>query len=301
MLEKDIENLIAQHPQEFFPKEELTLKGQQVRISGRILDILFEDKHGRLIVVEVKRGILGREAAGQIIEYYGLLKQAYPGKVVELVLCANVIPKERSLFLENTGIECVELGLHKILEIAKQYGYKFLDDEKEKVVEQARPLVSTPEELKRRESLAQNVWIFQANPNRYDILNALSDDDFGKNMWLVSQHKSEIKKSDLALIWMSGSDAGIYAIAEILSNPMFMIDDPKQAKYWAEEEDRGKRRLRVEIKIVMELMNRPLLRREIREIEGLKNLSILKFSQGTNFPVTAAEWHSLKEIFLKQS
>ena len=58
MLEKDIENLIAAHPKEFFPREELKLVAQQHTINKRRLDILFEDKYCRFIIIEVKQGIL---------------------------------------------------------------------------------------------------------------------------------------------------------------------------------------------------------------------------------------------------
>ena len=47
MLEKDIENLIAAHPDDIFPGEGFRLVGQQVDADGRRLDILFEDKHSR--------------------------------------------------------------------------------------------------------------------------------------------------------------------------------------------------------------------------------------------------------------
>jgi len=73
MLEKDIENLIAQHPDEIFPGEGFKLIGQQIVIEGRRLDILFEDKHKRQIIIEVKRGILTRDSSGQIAEYYGFV------------------------------------------------------------------------------------------------------------------------------------------------------------------------------------------------------------------------------------
>ena len=104
MLEKDIENLIAAHPDDIFPGEGFRLIGQQVMAGGRRLDILFEDRHQRRVIVEVKRGILSREASGQIGEYYGLLKTDDPDGNYELILCANVIPKERRTFLETIGI-----------------------------------------------------------------------------------------------------------------------------------------------------------------------------------------------------
>ncbi|MBK7868240.1 MAG: hypothetical protein IPJ75_15340 [Ignavibacteriales bacterium] len=42
MLEKDIENIIAAHPDEIFPNEGFKLIGQQVNVEGRRLDILFK-------------------------------------------------------------------------------------------------------------------------------------------------------------------------------------------------------------------------------------------------------------------
>ena len=128
MLEKDIENLLANYPDEFFPGEGFKLIDQQFTIEGKRIDILFEDKHGRQIIVEVKRGILSREASGQIAEYYGLLKTENETKNYELILCANIIPKERKVFLETIGIDCKELGIAQIAQIANKHGYTFLDD-----------------------------------------------------------------------------------------------------------------------------------------------------------------------------
>ena len=85
MLEKDIENLIAGYPKEFFPKEEFLLLGQQHTIEGRRIDILFQDKFGRKIIVEVKRGILTREASGQVMEYYGLMKSQSPEAICDVL------------------------------------------------------------------------------------------------------------------------------------------------------------------------------------------------------------------------
>ncbi len=129
MIEKDIENIIAQHPEDIFPGEGFKLVGQQIVIEGRRLDILFEDKHKRQVIIEVKRGILTRDSSGQIAEYYGLLKNANKDKIYELILCANIIPKERRTFLEYIGIECKELGITQITELARKYDYKFIDDQ----------------------------------------------------------------------------------------------------------------------------------------------------------------------------
>lgn len=289
MLEKDIENLIASYPEEFFPNSGFKVIGQQVRLGSCFTDIIFEDKYNRTVIVEIKRGILSRDASGQIIEYYGLLKQQKPNKIIELVLCANIIPNERKIFLESVGIECKELGLALISNIAKKYNYRFLDESEQKIQKEEKSM----NELKTIQKV-NRIWIFQANPNRYDILNALLDPAVDKQGWMVNQHRDEIKQGDIALIWMSGKEAGVYAVCEVVSDPGFMVDSLGEEKYWTNKEDKGISRLRVKIRIIKKLINNPILREELKSIEGLSNLSILKFSQGTNFPVSRNEWEIIK-------
>ena len=76
MLEKDIENLLARYPNEFLSGRGWTFKGQQVKLGSFFADVIFEDKSGNLITAEIKRGILGRDALGQAMQYYGLLRKS---------------------------------------------------------------------------------------------------------------------------------------------------------------------------------------------------------------------------------
>jgi hypothetical protein len=301
MLEKDIENLIAQHPDDIFPGEGLTLVGQQVVIEGRRLDIVFVDKHKRKIIVEVKRGILTREASGQIAEYYGLLKNTNQAENCELVLCANIIPKERKTFLETIGIECKELGVVQISELAKKHDYKFIDD-------QSTFSRSSIDDVKRHKhyitEVAANpdegndisVWIFQGNPNRYDILNALSDVEIGNSIhWLVRQNKNRIHKGHLVLLWMSGKEAGIYALGRIECDPSFMAETAPEKKYWLED---GENEIenRVRLSVIRRFVNKPILKKDLLRIPELSNLSILRQFQGTNFPVRDSEWELIAQL-----
>jgi len=290
MLEKDIENLIAQHPDEFFPDSGFILVGQQVKLDNCYADIIFIDKYNRTIIVEVKRGILSREASGQITEYYGLLKTEQPDDFVELILCANIIPNERKKFLESVGIECKELGINILNQIAEKVGYKFIErPKKQSVVEDVR-LPTT-----------DKVWIFQANPQRYDIMNALADNEVTSNEvhWEINQHKSEIFKGHTALIWLSGKEAGIYAIAEILTDPEVMAENRAEKKYWIDIADQVGERLRVKMKILRNLLQNPITKEAIKNITGLRGLSILKQPRGTNFPVRVEEWNLIMRIIEK--
>lgn len=287
MLEKDIENLIAHYPDEFFPNSGLKLIGQQVKLGRCFADIIFEDKYHRKVIVEVKRGILSRDASGQVMEYYGLLKNQSLTDIVELILCANVIPQERRTFLETVGIECKELGINLINQVAEKVGYSFIGAQKiHKEIIHTNPLTS-----------GANVWIFQANPERYDILNALSDEEIGDEMhWLVNQHKKDIAKGDIAMIWLSGKEAGIYALAEIVTDPQLLEEPLAEKKYWTDSEDKEGSRLRVKMKILKNMLNRPLLKEQLRNTNGLQNLSILKLPRGTNFAVTPDEWQIMKNL-----
>ena len=295
MLEKDIENLIAKYPNDFFPSEDLKLISQQYTIEGKRIDILFEDKFNRKIIVEVKRGILTREASGQIAEYYGLLKSKEQNSFYEMILCANIIPKERKVFLEHIGIGCKELGIAFISEVARKHNYTFTDDTTS-VESQKNQSFKTvlPENISEDEI---SVWIFQGNPQRYDILNALSDDEIGNSIhWLVNQHRKKIKKGHIGLIWMSGPDAGIYAITRINNDPKLMTENIPEKKYWINSSKEPDEAIRVEMSIIKKLINSPILKKNLTGVNGLEKLSILRQFQGTNFPVTNEEWKIISKL-----
>ncbi len=297
MREKDIENLVAQYPDDFFSKEQLKLISQQYVVEGKRFDILFEDKHHRKVIVEIKLGILSREASGQIVEYYGLLKSKFPDDLIELVLIANVIPSERRIFLERMGIDCVELSLTKLLEVADKHNYiipeiKLKSEICLRAVDQGENLGIKKE---------TSVWIYQANPKLYDVLNALSDEKLTTIHWQVNQHKNEIKKGSIGIIWMSGCDSGIYAITRIITDPYIAEESPEDSRYWIDETKKMEgARLRVKMEIEIRLSNRPLFRSELKEVSGLENLSILKQPQGTNFPVTDEEWKIISSLMKQQ-
>jgi len=296
MLEKDIENLIANYPDEIFPNEKFQLIGQQVNVEGKKIDILFKDKVNRNIIIEVKRGILTREASGQIAEYFGLLKSKNKNEIYELVLCANVIPTERKIFLEHIGIECKELGVSFITNLASKYDYTFLDDKPSYSIDYQKKYNIIEPQINNIDNDDISVWIFQGNPNRYDVLNSLSDKEIGNRIhWLVNQNRKNIKKGHLGLIWMSGSESGIYAVTRIESDPTLMTEFEGEHKYWIDSSEKTEA-IRVEMVVIKRMINKPLFKKDIKDIDGLKNLSIIKQYQGTNFPVKNSEWRIISEL-----
>ena len=89
-LERDIEQCITQNPNLIGP--ELKLIGSQKRTDDGRLDVLFEDRAGNLIVVEVKLGRIGRDAVQQTKNYMRYLRDRDRKKVSGIIVCAGVMP-----------------------------------------------------------------------------------------------------------------------------------------------------------------------------------------------------------------
>lgn len=75
LLEKDIENWVADHPEVLLPNEQVLVIGQS--IAGQSMaDVLALDSFGRLIIVEIKRHQTDRETIAQLLGYAARLHGA---------------------------------------------------------------------------------------------------------------------------------------------------------------------------------------------------------------------------------
>jgi RecB family endonuclease NucS len=88
--------LIWQHPERFLHEPLKQFAWETASDVGRA-DLVFEDRHGGLLIIEVKRGKLPRGAIDQLHDYWGMMKQRFPDKPVELMVVANSILPERQL------------------------------------------------------------------------------------------------------------------------------------------------------------------------------------------------------------
>jgi len=129
-----LEEAIVRHPDLLM--EGLKLVGRQTSTPGGPLDLLGVDNDGRLVVFELKRGTLTREAVAQIIDYGAYLAELEPEELSEHI-------SERS---GNLGIEKIEdfLGWYQ-----EQFARNFSNEQKPRLVlvglgadERARRMVS---------------------------------------------------------------------------------------------------------------------------------------------------------------
>ena len=70
--ERHLEEILVENPELLMPG--LTLVGRQTQTEGGPLDLLGVDSDGRLVVFELKRGTLSRDAIAQIIDYVSYLE-----------------------------------------------------------------------------------------------------------------------------------------------------------------------------------------------------------------------------------
>lgn len=127
MNEREMQELLWRYPDRFLNEPLRQFEREASSDVGRA-DLVFEDRHGRLLVIEVKRGKLPRGAIDQLLDYFGMMKLKFRDKPVELMVVANIIPPERQLACESRDIECRAISEKKFRDIAAEVGYVFASE-----------------------------------------------------------------------------------------------------------------------------------------------------------------------------
>ena len=135
-------------------------------------------------------------------------------------------------------------------------------------------------------------WVFQANPEKvYRITDALKDGLLIS--WMVNQYKKEINTGDKVILWVSGQNAGVYALATVTSPVYSSPADEIEHKYYIDktkiEEGDG-----VNLRLDKNLINNPLLKEIVLSHPNLHDLK--QGIQGTNFPATKIQYETLLNL-----
>jgi len=136
----------------------------------------------------------------------------------------------------------------------------------------------------------ENYWLFQGNPDYYDVVSALTDSSI--TSWKVAAHKDKIKVGDKIILWLSGNNSGVYGLGEVTSsvgkNPVI----EEELKYYKSAYDPNEDR--VDIIITHNFAKNPVLSKIIRENNKLNSLK--GGNQGTNFSATREQYEELIRI-----
>ena len=148
------------------------------------------------------------------------------------------------------------------------------------------------------------VWIFQANPDVFDIDDYLAAGT-GEFRFLVNRYKSEIAIGDTVYIWRSigrqgnAAAAGIVAETVVVSPVEHVPDDPEALPYWKEAAEATQPADRVVLRLMRLANKKEVLKRDwLKDDSILSELSILKFASGTNFPVDSKQATRLAQLWV---
>lgn len=136
-------------------------------------------------------------------------------------------------------------------------------------------------------------WIFQSNPNYFDIVGAINE--YQTMYFTVSRYKNEIKPGDNVFMWASGKDAGIYGLAKVINEPYKQEFLPPIDPFYINGRDENRSKVVVDIKIE-KVLEPPILKKQLKEYQELEDLLIIKFPQGTNFRVNEPQGDLIMKI-----
>jgi len=120
MIEKDMEDLIATYPDDFFPRRHFVLIGRQRSFAGiGRFDLVFEDEFKSTILMEMKARTLKYEDATQVAKYRDELERNGCSNIV-MWLVAPQIPSSVREFLDDKGIEYSEIHVPEFRLIAER-------------------------------------------------------------------------------------------------------------------------------------------------------------------------------------
>ena len=109
MLERDMEDLIANYPEDFFPGRGFELRGRQGSFAGvGRFDLLFEDRFKTNILMEIKAVSARYEVATQLARYKDELRNRGTNDIL-MWLVAPQVPNPVREFLDRIGIEYSEI------------------------------------------------------------------------------------------------------------------------------------------------------------------------------------------------
>ncbi len=107
--EKQMEDQIARDPARFLKEKGLKLIARQITVVPYRFDLLFEDRHGTKLIVELQKGTLDRNHTYKILDYYEEFKDRNKTEFIELMIIANSVPRERKQRLEKWGVTWLEI------------------------------------------------------------------------------------------------------------------------------------------------------------------------------------------------
>lgn len=143
---------------------------------------------------------------------------------------------------------------------------------------------------------AINYWIFQGNPKIYNAVAAINNN--AVSTWTVSAHRDKIKKGDKFILWLTGAQAGCYALGRVESEVGMMKEEDAEMSYYLTPTPQIEN-YRVKISIEHSFVNTPILWDMVKEYEAFDDFK--GSNQGTNFTATKEQYDTFLEFVSSSS
>jgi MoxR-like ATPase len=140
--------------------------------------------------------------------------------------------------------------------------------------------------------MPDQTWLFQATPSVWNLAERLQNRvDGDDDTWSVTRFRYEMGPGQPLVMWQAGSDAGIYAVGELLDEPGLR----KASDFWPNLEGRAETEWAVPFRYTR-ILDQPILRRDLLQHPVLKDLDVIRAPQGTNYKLSAEQWEALQAL-----
>ena len=132
-----------------------------------------------------------------------------------------------------------------------------------------------------------NAWIFGCNPQKYDLAGEIRAGQIEvgtEDSWQANQRRREMQLGDTVYHWMTGKQAGIYAVSTLTSEP-YEDENPRwpDHKWWVD----------LRFDRVLE-QHRP--KADLEKHPVLKELTILRMPRLTNYSLAPGQAEVLRQL-----
>ena len=162
-------------------------------------------------------------------------------------------------------------------------------------------ITSEVSEQRNEIQFASNGWVFQGNPDYFDV-DAYVSSDLPYINWSLKQYSKQVTVGDLVFIWRSRgtktkSIAGIIALAKVCSEVYHSGKKPNEAQYYRGEQlvEDGPR---VDLEVIATFSDAQMIRRDELKNDDLgKTLLIIRRPNNTNYKLSIDELGYLLELW----
>lgn len=145
-----------------------------------------------------------------------------------------------------------------------------------------------------------NFWLFQANPKFYNLSEQLQSMKVGSiDNWTVTSSWGEMEPGEPVVLWQAGKQAGIYAVGELIGKPYLHTYSAEEAPWLGLAPGESKQVRRIDFRYT-QILEEPILKKDLLEDQVLKNMTVITFANATNFKLKKAEWEALRRLLGKE-